>query len=347
MIKVGVIGAAGYGGGELCRLICQHPEAELVAATGHSNAGKHILEVWPHLRGFVGDLTVETLDVNKMAENTDVVFLALPHGHAVDTATALVNSGVKVIDLGADFRFNDVNIYEEWYKVHHNNPELAAKAVYGLPEIWRDKIKDAQIIGNPGCFPTSVAIGLYPLAKNGLIDMQSIIVDSKSGVSGAGRTPGSVTVYSECNESINAYKVAGHRHTPEMEQSLSRISGEQALINFTPHLTPMTRGILSTMYATLTEKGKNTNLKKLYEDTYANEYFVRVLPDEVWPHTKWVAGSNFCDVNLKADKRTGRVIVCSCIDNVVKGAAGQAVQNMNIIFGLPENTGLRQIPMFP
>ena len=346
MIKVGVIGAAGYGGGELCRLICQHPEAELVMATGHSNAGKHILEVWPHLRGFA-DLMVEELDIDKMAQAADVVFLALPHGHAVDTATALCQKGVKVIDLGADFRFNDVNIYEEWYKVHHNNPELAAKAVYGLPEIWREKVKNAEIIGNPGCFPTSVALGLYPLAKNGMIDMQSIIIDSKSGVSGAGRTPGSATVYSECNESINAYKVACHRHTPEMEQSLSRISGEKALLNFTPHLTPMTRGILSTMYATLTEKGKSTDLKKLYEETYADEYFVRVLPDEVWPHTKWVAGSNFCDVNLKADLRTGRVIVCSCIDNVVKGAAGQAVQNMNIIFGLPENTGLRQVPMFP
>ena len=346
MIKVGVIGAAGYGGGELCRLICQHPEAELVMATGHSNAGKHILEVWPHLRGFA-DLMVEELDIDKMAQAADVVFLALPHGHAVDTATALCQKGVKVIDLGADFRFNDVNIYEEWYKVHHNNPELAAKAVYGLPEIWREKVKNAEIIGNPGCFPTSVALGLYPLAKNGMIDMQSIIIDSKSGVSGAGRTPGSTTVYSECNESINAYKVACHRHTPEMEQSLSGISGEKALLNFTPHLTPMTRGILSTMYATLTEKGKSTDLKKLYEETYADEYFVRVLPDEVWPHTKWVAGSNFCDVNLKADLRTGRVIVCSCIDNVVKGAAGQAVQNMNIIFGLPENTGLRQVPMFP
>ena len=346
MIKVGVIGAAGYGGGELCRLICQHPEAELVMATGHSNAGKHILEVWPHLRGFA-DLMVEELDIDKMAQAADVVFLALPHGHAVDTATALCQKGVKVIDLGADFRFNDVNIYEEWYKVHHNNPELAAKAVYGLPEIWREKVKNAEIIGNPGCFPTSVALGLYPRAKNGMIDMQSIIIDSKSGVSGAGRTPGSATVYSECNESINAYKVACHRHTPEMEQSLSRISGEKALLNFTPHLTPMTRGILSTMYATLTEKGKSTDLKKLYEETYADEYFVRVLPDEVWPHTKWVAGSNFCDVYLKADLRTGRVIVCSCIDNVVKGAAGQAVQNMNIIFGLPENTGLRQVPMFP
>lgn len=346
MIRVGVIGAAGYGGGELCRLICQHPEAELRVTTGHSNAGKSILEVWPHLRGYT-DLMVEQLDIERLARETDVVFLALPHGHAVEPTTALYEKGIKVIDLGADFRFADVNVYEEWYHVSHKNPQLAAEAVYGLPEIWREQVKTAAVIGNPGCFPTSAALGLYPLAKEGLIDMTDIIIDSKSGVSGAGRTPGSVTVYSECNESINAYKVAAHRHTPEMEQTLSRVSGRRALINFTPHLTPMTRGILSTIYARLTPQAADMDLHELYEKTYQDEFFVRVLPEGVWPHTKWVAGSNFCDVNLKADPRTGRVIICSCIDNLVKGAAGQAVQNMNLMFGLPETMGLRQAPLFP
>jgi len=347
MIKAGVIGAAGYGGGELVRLLCQHPEAEPVMLTGHSNAGKNIVELYPHLRGFI-DLPVEKLDIEKMAAACDVVFLALPHGHAVETATELIARGVKVIDLGADFRFHDTDVYEKWYGVEHKNHELAQEAVYGLPEIWRDKIKGAQLIGNPGCFPTSVALGLYPLAKHKLIDLNSVIIDSKSGVSGAGRTPAANTVYSECNESINAYKVAAHRHTPEMEQSLRRISGEADFtINFTPHLTPMTRGILSTIYANVKPEAKDTDFKALYEETYKDEYFVRVLPGELWPQTKHVSGSNFCDINLKYDPRTGRVIICSVIDNLVKGAAGQAVQNMNILFGLEENTGLKQVPMYP
>lgn len=346
MIKAGVIGAAGYGGGELVRLLCQHPETELVALTGHSNAGKHILEVFPHLRGYV-DLMVETLDVDRMAAAADVVFLALPHGHAVDTATALCAKGVKVIDLGADFRFHDTDIYEAWYKVPHNNPALAKQAVYGLPEIWREEVKTAQLIGNPGCYPTSVALGLYPLLKAGVIDVNSIIVDSKSGVSGAGRTPSATVVYGECNDSINAYKVAAHRHIPEMEQSISRMAGTPATINFTPHLTPMTRGILSTIYANLTAETSQEEIRALYEAAYQEEPFVRVLPEGVWPHTKWVAGSNFCDVNAMVDQRTKRVIICAAIDNLVKGAAGQAIQNMNLLFGLPETMGLLQVPMFP
>ncbi len=345
MIKAGVIGAAGYGGGELVRLLSQHPETQLVALTGHSNAGKHMLEVFPHLRRYA-DLMVETLDVEKLAQDADVVFLALPHGHAVDTATALIAQGVKVIDLGADFRFHDIGVYEQWY-VKHNNPALAQTAVYGMPEIWREQVKTAKLIGNPGCYPTSITLGLYPLLKEGLIDVKSIIIDSKSGVSGAGRTPSSTVVYSECSDSINAYKVLSHRHTPEIERNLSDIAGQEATVIFTPHLTPMTRGILSTMYANLTEKGKQADLRQLYEETYQDEFFVRVLPEGVWPHTKWVAGSNFCDINLQVDERTGRVVVCSAIDNLVKGAAGQAVQNMNLMFGLRETIGLEQVPMFP
>jgi N-acetyl-gamma-glutamyl-phosphate reductase len=346
MIKVGIIGAAGYGGGELVRLICQHPEAELVSLTGHSNAGKHILDVFPHLRGYT-DLMITELDVDYLAAKADVVFLALPHGHAVATATTLIEAGVKVIDLGADFRFNDTKIYEEWYKVEHTNPNLAGEAVYALPEIWRESIPSARVIGNPGCYPTSIALGLYPLLKAGLAELDSIIIDSKSGVSGAGRTPSSTVVYSECDDSINPYKVASHRHTPEIEQSLSRIAGGDIKVTFTPHLTPMTRGILSTIYAKLNVKGLAADIQKLYEDTYKGEFFVRVLPQGVYPKTKWVAGSNFCDISVKLDTRTGRIVICSVIDNLVKGAAGQAVQNMNILFGLPENTGLKQVPMFP
>lgn len=346
MIRVAVIGAAGYTGGELVRLITKHKELELSMITGHSNAGKHILEVFPYLRGYA-DCMIETLDVDKIAETSDVAFIALPHGHAVEISTKLVEKNVVVIDLGADFRFDDPNVYEEWYKVEHKNHELNNKAVYGLPEIWRDKIKDAKIIANPGCFPTSATLGLYPVMLNHLVDPKSIIVDSKSGISGAGRTPGLKVVYSECNESIAAYNIGKHRHIPEIEQNLANISGEDVLINFTPHLTPMTRGILSTIYCNLNEEAKNIDIQKLYEETYKDEFFIRVLPEGAFPATKWVSGSNFCDISVTVDERTNRLVICAAIDNLFRGASGQAMQNLNIIFGFDEQEGIDNCPIFP
>ncbi len=346
MIRAAVLGAPGYGGGELLRLLTMHPETTITLLGGHSAAGKHILDVSPHLRGYV-DLMVEDASCDSIKEKADVVFLALPHGLAVDIATALIPAGVKVIDLGADFRFQDTTVYETWYKVKHNNPELAKTAVYGLPELWRDEVKGASLIANPGCYPTSAILGLYPLIQAGIIDLSSLIIDSKSGVTGAGRTPSAGNIYSETNESIKAYGISTHRHTPEIETRLGRIAGAALLVNFTPHLTPMNRGILSTMYANLKPEGLDCDIQALYEKAYADEFFVRVLPKGTLPQTQWVRGSNFCDIGVTVDVRTKRVIVVSAIDNLMKGAAGQAVQNMNLMFGLPENTGLLLPPVFP
>ncbi len=346
MIRAGVLGAAGYGGGELLRLLAMHPDAEVTLLGGHSAAGKNILASSPHLRGYY-DMIVSDTNYEQLKETCDVVFLALPHGLAVDIATELVPAGVKVIDLGADFRFHDTSVYEAWYKVEHHNPDLAKQAVYGLPELWRQEVKNASLIANPGCYPTSIILGLYPLLKEGLLQLDSIIADSKSGVSGAGRTPSMGNIYSETTETIKAYGIATHRHTPEIEDKLSRIAGEPLLVNFTPHLTPMTRGILSTIYGKLNQLVQVEELQKLYENTYAEEFFVRVLPQGTLPQTQWVRGSNFCDIGLTVDPRTKRVIVVSAIDNLVKGAAGQAVQNMNLLFGLPERTGLLLPPVFP
>lgn len=292
-------------------------------------------------------MMVEDADCDMLKEKADVVFLALPHGLAVDIATKLIPVGVKVVDLGADFRFHDTKTYETWYKVEHKNPQLAKEAVYGLPELWRDEVKGASLIANPGCYPTSAILGLSPLLKNGLIDPGSIIIDAKSGVSGAGRTPSAGNIYTETNETIKAYGVTTHRHTPEIEGMLSRIAQRELTVTFTPHLTPMSRGILSTIYANLLPQADGWDLQELYETAYAEEFFVRVLPKGTLPQTQWVRGSNFCDIGVTVDKRTHRVIVVSAIDNLVKGAAGQAVQNMNLIFGLPENTGLLLPPVFP
>ncbi len=346
MIKASVIGAAGYGGGELVRFLSMHPQAQIVSLTGHSHAGKNMTEVFGHLRGYV-DMTLDELDIDKIKGIAQVVFLALPHGHAVPVAKALSAADIKVIDLSADFRFDDAETYEKWYNVKHEDHVLNQSAVYGLPEIWRHEIKGATVVGNPGCYPTGAILGLYPLLQAGLIDTKSIIIDAKSGVSGAGRALDLGNLFSECNESVKAYKVTNHRHTPEIEQALSKIAAEEIIVNFTPHLIPMTRGILSTIYANLKPEAEGVDIHKLYEEKYANEPFVRVMPKGVWPATKWVFGSNYCDVGLATDPRTNRVIVTSAIDNLVKGAAGQAVQNMNILFGLAETTGLEIAPIYP
>lgn len=346
MIKVGIIGATGYTGVELVRLLSRHPGVEIVGLTSQTYNEQSFDSVFASAVNF-SDLILEPQDAEALAGRCDVIFTALPHGVSMDVVETIVNQGKKVIDLGADYRFDQVEVYEQWYRVKHKTPGLAVQAVYGLPELHRQKICGAGVVGNPGCYPTSIILGLAPLLGNDLIDRSSIIADSKSGVSGAGRGLNLAIHYSECNENFKAYNIGGHRHTPEIEQELSKLAGKELTISFTPHLVPMTRGILSTIYATLRDSRTTADLLDLYKDYYKNEYFIRIHPTGQFPQTKWVYGSNFCDIGLTVDARTGRVIVVSAIDNLVKGASGQAVQNMNIMFGLPEKTGLDFAPVFP
>jgi len=348
-IKALVVGAAGYAGGELVRLLLRHPQAEVFSLAGHGNAGRRLAEVSPWFSGLLPEdaAVIKKLDIDEAA-GADVAFLALPAGISAETADELLRRGVKVIDLGADFRFKDAAVYAQWYKKPHARPELLPQAVYGLPELWRQEVRGCSLVGNPGCYPTSVQLALAPLLKAGLADLsQPVIADCKSGLTGAGRKEQQHLLFCEANDNINAYGVAGHRHTPEIEQGLGRLAGGPASVLFTPHLTPMSRGILSTIYVRLNKPLAQDELYALWQRFYAGEYFVRVLPPEVWPHTKWVAGSNFCDINLKLDERTGLLVVCAAIDNIVKGAAGQAIQNMNLMFGLDEKTGLQQAPLMP
>lgn len=345
-VKVSIIGATGYTGSELVRILYRHPEVELVSLTTRSYIGMPMSEVYPHLFKY-NHLTCEEADLAKIFDVSDVVFVALPHGHAMPVAYEAARSGKKLIDLGADFRFTDFQVYESWYKVEHKAKDLLPQAVYGLPEVNREKIKEAWLVANPGCYPTSAILAMAPLLKQKLIDTSSIVVDSKSGVSGAGRGLSLGSHYCEVNENFKAYNVAAHRHTPEIEQILSRIAGEQITVTFTPHLLPVTRGILSTVYARLSSGAGVEQLRQLYREYYKDEFFVRVLPDGTLPQTKWVAGTNHCDIGLTVDARTGRVIVITAIDNVVKGASGQAVQNMNIICNLPEDTALAGPGLYP
>ncbi len=345
-IKVGIVGATGYAGAELVRILTAHPDVELTALISQSYVGQPISEVYPHLYKHAPQHCRE-LDVPDLAGECDVVFTALPHGHAVPVALQVLEAGKKFIDLGADFRFRRPGIYEQWYKVEHGAPDLLKKAVYGLPEIRREEIKTASLVGNPGCYPTSVILGLAPLLKNGLVDTGTVVADSKSGVSGAGRGLALGTHFGEVNENFRAYNVGVHRHTPEIEQELSGLAGEDMVISFTPHLTPMNRGILSTIYARLNRPATLEEVRSLYDDFYSDEFFVRLLPPGMLPQTKAVTGSNHCDVTPVVDPRTGRVVVISAIDNLVKGAAGQAVQNMNLMFGLPETTGLDRPGLYP
>jgi N-acetyl-gamma-glutamyl-phosphate reductase len=345
-IKVSIIGATGYTGSELVRILYRHPEVELVALTTRSYAGMPLHKVYPHLYKY-NQLICEEMDLPKIFDISDVVFVALPHGHAMPVALEAARRGKKMIDLGADFRFSDFQVYEKWYKVEHEAKKLLEAAAYGLPEVNRDKIKGAWLVANPGCYPTSAILAMAPLLKQKIIDTGSIVVDSKSGVSGAGRGLALGSHYCEVNENFKAYNVAAHRHTPEIEQALSRIAGEQITVTFTPHLLPITRGILSTVYAKLSSVVGVEQIRELYQDYYKDEFFVRVLPEGTLPQTKWVAGTNHCDIGLAVDSRTGRVIVISAIDNIVKGASGQAVQNMNIICDLPEDTALAGPGLYP
>ena len=344
MIKVGIIGATGYAGSELVRLINQHPKAELVTMTSQSYAGQEYKEVYSNYSHL--DYVCEEEHIEEMAEKCDVIFLALPHGVASKKINADILSKTKIIDLGADFRIQDVDVYEKWYTTHYSK-DILPEAVYGLCEINRDKIKGKRIVANPGCYTSCSILSLYPLVKEGMIDLSSIIIDAKSGATGAGRGLSLGNHYCELNESVKAYKVASHRHTPEIEEQLSIAAGQDIVLNFTPHLIPMDRGILATCYATLNKKYTYDDIRKAYEKHYGNEHFIRLTKEGVFPETKWVKGSNFVDIGFTVDERTNRVIVIGALDNLFKGAAGQAVQNMNIIMGIEETTGIDYVPIFP
>lgn len=346
MIKVGIIGATGYAGQELVRLLLQHKEAEIVWYGSRSYVDQKFSAVFGNVFQIVEDLC-KADDLHELAEQADVIFTATPQGYLAGVLDDEILEKVKVIDLSADYRIKDVATYEKWYGMEHKSPQYIDEAVYGLCEINREKVKGARLIANPGCYPTCSTLAIYPLAKAGYIDMSTLIIDAKSGTSGAGRGAKVANLYCEVNENIKAYGVASHRHTPEIEEQLSYASGENVVLNFTPHLIPMNRGILITAYAKYKEGVTGEQIRRAYEEAYREEYFVRVLDDGVCPETKWVEGSNFVDVNVKVDERTGRVIMMGAMDNITKGAAGQAVQNMNIMFDLDENEGLRLVPMVP
>lgn len=346
MLKIAIVGASGYTGLELIRILHCHPGVAVTCLTSEQSAGKRISEVFPTLRGRC-DVVLENLEPVRVAEKADIIFTALPHKAAMEVVPTFLKLGKKVIDLSADYRLSDPAVYGEWYEPHLN-PENLKKAVYGLPEIRRERIKGAQLVANPGCYPTSIILALAPLLKNGLIDLSSIIADSASGVTGAGRSAKVDSLYCEVNEGYKAYGVGGaHRHTPEIEQELSLLAGEQLKITFTPHLVPMDRGILSTVYATPEKTLDTATIAALYREFYDGEPFVRVLPSGSLPSTAYVRGSNFCDIAPLVDPRTGRIIVVSAIDNLVKGASGQAIQNMNLLCGFPETSGLEGLALFP
>lgn len=338
MIKAGILGATGYAGSELVRLLSQHGGVELAMVTSKSFEGQKMSEVYPALRG-VCDLVLESPEPETVAQKCDLVFTALPHGASKEVIPRLYELGLKIIDLSGDYRYNDPAVYELWYKQPHSSPELLKESVYGLPELHREEIKKSSLIGNPGCYTTCSILGLAPLVAAGVIETKNIIIDAKSGVSGAGRGLAVDYHFCECTENMKAYKVATHRHTSEIEQELSLLAGQDIMLSFTPHLVPMKRGIFATIYANLKAPKTKAELMQLYHSFYDNEAFIR-LYDEGLPESNHVSGSNFVDIGLCVDERLNRVIVISAIDNLVKGAAGQAVQNMNLLFGLPENQGL-------
>ncbi|HBT20916.1 MAG TPA: N-acetyl-gamma-glutamyl-phosphate reductase [Peptococcaceae bacterium] len=339
MIRAGIIGATGYTGAELVRILYRHSKVEIRYLSSRSFAGEDISSVYPSLKGCV-EKSCEEQNLGRVCEECDVIFAALPHGHSVPIVKRALESGVKVIDLGADFRLKNPEEYERWYGLKHEAPDLLDEAAYGLPEIYERDIEKARIVANPGCYPTSIILGLAPLLKKGVIKTESIVADSKSGVSGAGRTPSEKTHFVECNENVSAYGVSGHRHRPEIEQELEKLAGNSVRITFTPHLVPITRGILSTIYAELDFDITQGEVRELYESFYQHKPFVRILPEGVFPRTRWVYGSNFCDINFYVDSEAKRITVISAIDNLVKGASGQAVQNMNLMFGFSEVEGL-------
>ena len=347
MIKVGIIGATGYAGNELVRLLLGHSEAQIEWFGSRSYIDQKYADIYRNVFQLVDAKCMDD-NMEELADRVDVIFTATPQGLCASLVNDKILSKVKIVDLSADFRLKNVDVYEQWYKIEHKSPQYIDEAVYGLCEINRNKItKDTRIVANPGCYTTCSILTIYPLVKEGIIDPDSIIIDAKSGTSGAGRGAKVANLFCEVNESMKAYGVGTHRHTPEIEEQLGYAAGKDIKLIFTPHLVPMNRGILVTSYADLKKDVTYEDVKAAYDKYYKDEYFVRVLDKDVCPETRWVEGSNYVDVNFKIEPRTNRIIMMGALDNLVKGAAGQAVQNMNLLFGLPENTGLKQVPMFP
>ena len=346
MVNVAIIGASGYTGVELARILCNHPQVRLTAATSRQYAGQPLAQVFPNLRKKT-DLICENLSTQELCARADLFFTAVPHKTAMDIVPDFLAAGKKVVDLSADFRLRDVAVYEQWYQ-KHSAAGLLQETTYGLPELYRELIRTSRLTANPGCYPTSIILALAPLLKAGAIDPRSIIADSKSGTSGAGRAAQVGSLFCEVNDGFRAYKVGGtHRHLPEIEQEINTFLPEPVQISFTPHLLPISRGILSTIYAQLKPAFQQADINLLYEKMYGQEPFIRLLADNNFPATQYVRGSNFCDIGFKIDSRTGRIIIMSAIDNIVKGAAGQAVHNMNLMFGFTETAGLETAPFFP
>lgn len=346
MIKVGIIGATGYAGGELARILMGHKDAKIVWYGSRSYIDKKYADVYQNMFQIVDAKCLDD-NMEELAKKADVIFTATPQGFCASVISEAILADTKIVDLSADFRIKDVDTYEKWYGIQHKSPQFIEDAVYGLCEINREDVKGARLVTNPGCYTTCSILTAYPLAKEGLIDMNTLIIDAKSGTSGAGRGAKVGNLYCEVNENIKAYGVASHRHTPEIEEQLGYAAKEDVRISFTPHLVPMNRGILATEYATLTKQTTYEEVKAVYDKYYKEEKFIRVLDEGICPETKWVEGSNYVDINFKIDPRTNRIIMMGAIDNLVKGAAGQAVQNMNLMFGLSESEGLELVPMFP
>ena len=346
MIKAGIIGATGCAGGELVRILTAHKDVEIKWYGSRSYIDQKYASVYQNLFQIVDAVCMDD-NMEELAEQVDVIFTATPQGLCASLVNEQILSKVKIVDLSADFRIKDVSVYEKWYGIEHKSPQFIEEAVYGLCEVNREEVKKARLVANPGCYTTCSILTAYPLAKEGLIDMSTLIIDAKSGTSGAGRGAKTANLFCEVNENMKAYGVATHRHTPEIEEQLGYASGEEVVLNFTPHLVPMNRGILATEYAKLKKDVSWEEVKAIYDKYYEDEKFIRVLDKGICPETKWVEGSNYVDIGFQIDPRTKRIIMMGAIDNLVKGAAGQAVQNMNLMFGLPEREGLELVPMFP
>jgi N-acetyl-gamma-glutamyl-phosphate reductase len=344
-IKVGIVGGTGYTGVELLRILAAHPQAEVQAITSRSEMGVRVDEMYPNLRGFY-DLAFTEPDVDVL-KACDIVFFATPHGVAMSMAEDLTSAGVKVIDLAADFRITDLDVWAKWYGFEHTCPQIMQQVAYGMPELFRDEIKQANVIANPGCYPTSILLALKPLIDAQAIELTGIIADGKSGVSGAGKGANVAMLAAEMSESFKAYGVAGHRHQPEMKDKLDILTGQDVDLTFVPHLVPMIRGMESTIYATLAKDLSQQQLQEIFEKAYVDEYFVDVMPSGSLPETRMAKGSNMCRLSVFRPQGGRLVVITSVIDNLVKGAAGQAIQNMNILFDLPEQTGLTQVALLP
>ena len=343
MIKVGILGATGYAGQQLVWILRNHPQCEIIFLNSHNYTKIQYSEVYNNYSGLLEDACINLEEAESMLPQINVLFIALPHGKSFDIVKKALAQGIKVIDLGADYRLKSADIYKKWYGLEHEYKEVLGEASYGLVELNRESIKKASLVANPGCYPTASILSLYPLLKHEIINPDSIIIDAKSGITGAGRTANISNLFTECNDSVKAYGIGSHRHTPEIEQELSNIYKEDITLSFTPHLIPMNRGILTTCYAKLNTQINTEELKEIYKSFYKDEYFVKII--ENLPETRWVRGSNLCHIGMRVDSRTNRVIIVAAIDNLIKGAAGQAVQNMNVMFNLKETTGLEFISM--